>query len=81
MTMDKDSLQVDIDIQEDLDVSQRDWLIAKLEQEAGIVSALFVKTDPPRLRLCFKPDHFSHETLLDALKLQGCHGKISRETE
>lgn len=78
--MTPETSQVDIDLQEDLDVSQRDWLVAKLEQEAGIVSAVFVKTEHPRLRVCFKPDHFSHETLLDALKLQGYHGHLTGTT-
>ena len=31
--------QVDINIQEDLDVGQRAWLVAKLEHETGIISA------------------------------------------
>lgn len=31
--------QIEIDIREDLDVAQRTWLVAKLEQETCIVDA------------------------------------------
>jgi hypothetical protein len=68
--------QVEVSIQEDMDVDQRAWLVAKLKQEKGIVSAWFAEGNHHRLTLHFEPEHFSHETLLDTIKLQGFHGKI-----
>ena len=68
--------QVEIFIQEDMDVSQRAWLVAKLEHERGIVGAWFKGGDHHRLTVYFDPNHFSHSTLLDAIKLHGFHGKI-----
>ncbi|MGD8593226.1 MAG: hypothetical protein PVF82_10370 [Gammaproteobacteria bacterium] len=68
--------QLEIDIREDLDVSQRASLVAKLEHETGIVSAWFAGGDHHRLTIHFEPEHFSHETLLDTIKLHGFHGKI-----
>ena len=68
--------QVDINIQEDLDVDQRAWLVAKLEHETGIISAWFAGGDHHRLTLYYEPEHFSLETLLDTVTLQGFHGKI-----
>ena len=51
--------QVEINIQEDLDVDQRAWLVAKLELEMGIVSAWFAGDDHHRLTLHYEPEHFS----------------------
>ena len=68
--------QVEVSIQEDLDVDQRAWLVAKLEHETGIISAWFAGGDHHRLTLHYAPEHFSYETLLDTIKLQGFHGKI-----
>jgi hypothetical protein len=67
---------IEIDILEDLDVAQRTWLVAKLEHETGIVSAWFAESNHHRLTLHYEPEHFSHETLLDTIKLQGFHGEV-----
>ena len=76
MTMADEPEQVEINIQEDLDVDQRTWLVAKLEHETGVVSAWFSGGDHHRLTLHYEPEHFSHEILLDTIKLHGFHGKI-----
>jgi hypothetical protein len=76
MSMANEPEKIDIDIQEDLDVAQRAWLVAELEHETGIVSAWFAGGDHHRLTLHYEPEHFSHVTLLDTLKLHGFHGKI-----
>jgi cyanophycinase-like exopeptidase len=68
--------QLEIDIREDLEVGQRATLVAKLEQETGVVSAWFAGGDHHRLTIHFEPEHFSHETLLDTIELHGFHGKI-----
>ena len=68
--------QVEVSIQEDLNVDQRAWLVAKLEHETGIISAWFAGGDHHRLTLHYEPEHFSLKTLLDTIKLQGFHGKI-----
>jgi len=76
MSMANEPEQVEITIQEDLDLNQRSWLVAKLEHETGIVSAWFAGGDHHRLTLHYEPEHFSHETLLDTIRLHGCHGEI-----
>ena len=39
--MSNEQERVEIYIQEDMDVSQRTWLVAKLEHERGIIGAWF----------------------------------------
>ena len=68
--------QVEINIQEDMDVSQRSWLMAKLEHERGIIGAWFKGGDHHRLTVHYEYEHFSHVTLLDTIKGHGFHGKI-----
>jgi hypothetical protein len=68
--------RVEIYIQEDMDVSQRSWLVAKLGHKRGIICAWFEGGDHHSLTVDYERDHFSHITLLDAIKLQGFHGEI-----
>ncbi len=68
--------RVEIDLQEDMDVSQRSLLVAKLEHERGIIGAWFEGGDHHRLTVDFQLEHFSHVTLLDAIKQHGFHGEI-----
>jgi len=74
--MSNEEVQVEIKIQEDMDVSQRSWLVAKLEHIKGIISAWFDSEDHHRLTVHYERDHFSHLTLLDTIKEHGFHGKI-----
>ncbi len=74
--MSNEQEQVEIYIQEELNVSQRSWLVAKLEHERGIISAWFVGGDHHRLTVHYERNYFSHVTLLDTIKRQGFHGKI-----
>jgi len=74
--MSNEQERVEIYIQEDMDVSQRVWLIAKLEAERGIIGAWFEGGDHHRLTVHFEPEHFSHVTLLDTIKEHRFHGKI-----
>ncbi|HEY5604727.1 MAG TPA: hypothetical protein VIM41_16620 [Gammaproteobacteria bacterium] len=67
---------VEIDIQEDMEVSQRSWLVTKLEQEQGIIGAWFAGGDHHRLTVHYERGHFSHVTLLDTIKEHGFHGEI-----
>lgn len=68
--------KVKIHIREDMDVSQRTWLVAKLEQERGVVGAWFEGNDHHCLTVDYERNHFSHATLLDTIKLNGFHGEI-----
>jgi len=67
--------RVEINIQEDMDVSQRSWLITKIEHEKGIVSAWFEDGDHHHLTVHYDINHFSHVTLLDLIKRLGFHGE------
>lgn len=73
--MSSEQVQVEIYINEDVDVSQRSWLSAKLEHERGIVGAWF-GGDHHRLTVRYEPERFSHLTLLDTVKQHGFHGEI-----
>jgi len=75
--MSNEQERIEIYIQENMDVSQRVWLVAKLEDEKGIVGAWFEGGDHHRLTVHYERDHFSHVTLLDAIKEHGFHGEIS----
>ena len=77
--MSNEQERVDIYIQEDMGVSQRSWLVAKLEIERGIISALFEGGDHHRFTVHYERDHFSHITLLDAIKELGFHGEVVSE--
>ena len=68
--------QVEIYIHKDMDVSRRSWLVAKLEQEQGIIGAWFEDGNHHRLTVHYERDHFSHITLLDTIKLEGFQGEI-----
>jgi len=68
--------RIEISIQEDMDVSQYSWLETKLEHEKGIVSAWFEGGDHHHLIVHYDINHFSHITLLDAIKRLGFHGEI-----
>ena len=68
---------VQIDIQEDMDVEQRSWLVAKLEDETGIIGAWFDNQNHHRLVVHYERDHFSHLTSLDWIKQHGFHGQIA----
>jgi hypothetical protein len=74
--MSNEQERVEIYIQEDMGVSQRSWLVAKLENDRGIIGALFEGGDHHRLTVHYERDHFSHVTLLDAIKELGFHGKV-----
>ncbi len=67
---------VEILILEDLSLSQRSMLIAKLDHERGIIQAWFDPENHHHLIVEYGRDHFSHLTLLDFIKLHGFHGKI-----
>ena len=67
---------VGIYIEEDMDVSQRSWLVAALEHYRGIVSAWFEHGDHHRLTIHFEHKYFSHVTLIDTIKEHGFHGKV-----
>ncbi|MGD8570487.1 MAG: hypothetical protein PVJ39_20535 [Gammaproteobacteria bacterium] len=67
--------KVEIHLEEDISVAQRALLVSKLEYERGVISAWFVE-GKPSLMVRYDPEHFSHVTLLDALKEHGFHGKI-----
>jgi hypothetical protein len=75
--MSNEQERVEIYIQEDMDVSRRAWLVAKLEDERGIVGAWFEGGDHHRLTVHFERNHFSRLTLLDTIKLHGFHGGIA----
>ena len=77
--MSKEQEQAEIYIQQDLDVSQRSWLVAKLEHKRGIISAWFKGGDHHRLTVHYDHGHFSHVTLLDTIKEHGFHGEIVSE--
>jgi hypothetical protein len=68
--------RVEVYIQEDMDVSQRSWLVARLEHERGIIGAWFEGGNHHRLTVDYERDHFSHLTLLDTIKAYGFHGEI-----
>jgi hypothetical protein len=70
------SKQQQIDLAETLDVDQRSWLVAKLEDERGMISAWFDDENHHRLIVRYEREHFSDLTLLDAIKEHGFHGKI-----
>lgn len=70
--------KVDIRLRQELDLGRRAWLVAKLESENGIVSAWFDGDDHRHLTVHYEPAHFSHETLLDTLRLLGCPGDIDK---
>jgi len=74
--MSNEEERVDINIQQDMDASQRSWLGAKLEHERGIVSAWFEGGDHHHLILHYDVNHCSHITLLDTIKRLGFHGEI-----
>ena len=69
--------KIEIHIKEDMDISQRTWLVAKLEHERGIIDACFENEDHHRLIIHYEPEHFSHVTLLDTIKEHGYHGEIT----
>lgn len=68
--------QVEIYIREDMDASQRSWLVTKLEDERGIISACFKGIDHHRLTVHLERDHFTHITLLNTIKLEGFNAEI-----
>lgn len=69
--------RVEIQIEEDVNVAKRSLLVTKLEYERGIISAWFAKGDDRCLTVHYRPEHFSHATLLDTLREFGYHGKIT----
>ena len=75
--MSNEQEKVEVYIQEDVDESQRSWLVAKLEHERGIISAWFEGGDHHRLTVHYERNHFSHVTLLDTIKELGFHGDIT----
>ncbi len=74
--MSNEKERVEIYIQEDMNVSQRSWLVAKLEHERGIINAWFEGGDHHRLTVHYERNHFSHVTLLDTIRGHGFHGEI-----
>lgn len=59
-----------------MDVSQRTWLVAKLEHESGIIGAWFEGGNHHHLSVRYERDHFSQITLLDTIKEHGFQGEI-----
>jgi hypothetical protein len=74
--MSNEQEKVEIYIEEDMGVSRRSDLVARLEQEKGIIGAWFEGGDYHRLTIHFEREHFSHVTLLDTIKEHGFHGEI-----
>lgn len=74
--MSSEQEMIEIYINEDVDVSQRSWLAAKLEHERGIVGAWFEGGDHHRLAVHYEAKRFSHLTLLDTIRQHGFHGEI-----
>ncbi|MFP3874512.1 MAG: hypothetical protein ACLFQT_09795 [Thiohalophilus sp.] len=68
--------KVEVYIREDMDVARRGWLVMKLEHEQGIVSAWFADGNHHHLTVHYEREHFSHLTLLDAIKQLGFHGEL-----
>jgi len=68
--------RVEIYIREDMDVSQRAGLVAKLEHGPGIIDAWFVDGNHHHLTVNYEKDHFSHITLLDTIKEHDFHGEV-----
>ncbi|MFO7604442.1 MAG: hypothetical protein R6X06_11605 [Gammaproteobacteria bacterium] len=69
---------VEVYIREDMDVTQRGWLVMKLEHEQGIVGAWFLGGDQHRLTVYYEREHFSNLTLLDTIRQLGFHGELLR---
>ncbi len=74
--MSNEQEQVTIYIQENLNVSQRSFLVTKLEHENGIVSAWFEDGETHHLTVLYESEHFSQITLLDTIEQHGFQGKI-----
>ena len=68
--------KLEVYILEDMDVTQRGWLVMKLEHEQGIVGAWFAGGDQHRLTVHYEREHFSHLTLLDTIRHLGFHGEL-----
>jgi len=68
--------KMEIFIKEDMDVTRRTALVARLEEESGIVGAWFESGSHHRLTVHYQREQFSPLTLLDAIKKHGYHGEI-----
>jgi hypothetical protein len=68
--------RAELQIGETLDLSSREWLIAKLEHEQGVQQARFHYPDPHCLEISFDPAAFSTSTLLDAVRRHGLSASI-----
>ncbi len=66
-----------IHISEALDHARRESLAVRLEHQPGIKLALLDPGDPHGLTVEYEPEHFSDDTLLDFIALQGVHAKIN----
>lgn len=74
--MSNEQERVEIHIEEDINLSQRTWLVAKLEHESGIIGAWFEGGNHHRLTVRYERDRFSHITLLDTIREHGFQGEI-----
>ncbi len=68
--------RISVHISEDLDHSQREDLVVRMEHQPGIELALIDPDDPHGLTVEYCPDRFSEITLQDFLSLHGAHAKI-----
>jgi len=68
--------RVKVRITEDLDTSQRQELVLKLEHERGIGCVYYPSTTPHVLVLEYDPERFSAATLLDLLHEHGVHARL-----
>ena len=73
--------RLDIFIKEDMDVSHRASLVARLEEETGIVGAWFESGSHHRLIVHYQREYFSQLTLLDTIKRHGLHGEVVAENQ
>ncbi len=69
--------RVSIYLLEAADHTQREYLAVRLEHQPGIELALPDSGDPHALRVEYEPGHFSEETLLDFISLQGFHARMA----
>lgn len=68
--------RVKLRITEDLDESQRQELVLKLEHERGIVCAYYPSVTPHVMVLEYDPERFSAATLLDLIREHGVHARM-----
>lgn len=68
--------RVKVRIADELDESQRQELVLKLEHERGIRCVYYPSDTPHVLVLEYDPAQFSSATLLDLLQMHGVHARL-----